>query len=79
MKKAHQPQPWKENVKEPMKARPKRRQPEEEEEPTILSPGPIFLRAPAVEDHKQIPCSPDKGNRQILDIPYNRIFTTGTP
>ena len=69
MKKAHQPQPWKEKVKEPVKARPKRRQPEEEEESAILSPGPIFPRAPAVEDHQPIPCSPDKGNRQILDTP----------
>jgi len=70
MKEAHQPQLWKEKVEEAMKARPKRRQPEEEEEPVILSPGPIFPRAPAVENYQPIPHRPDKQNRQNLDINY---------
>jgi hypothetical protein len=65
LKRAYDPVIWTEIKREkvPRELRPKRRQPEEEEE--IFSPGPIPIRAPPVENERQSSVR----LRQVLDTP----------
>ena len=70
LKRAYQPLEWQgpKKGKAVEKVRPKRRQPEEEEEQEVSSPGPILSRSPLVENRQPEPPSPVR-DRQVLDTP----------
>ena len=70
LKRAYNRVDWQEPKKGKLgkEVRPKRRQPEEEEEQEVSSPGPILSRAPMVEDRQPEHRSPVR-DRQVLDTP----------
>jgi len=64
---------WPAEANPPKKVQPKRRREPEEEEPEVLSPGPIPSHAPLVENRQPVRGSPPRDNR-FLDTPI-----PGTP